>query len=116
TPPEQSGFVVVADGSAWEFSTVAIYSGPYSDQEPLGLLLLLLSAIMGGVILNLMPCVFPVLSIKLFSLINMPEQTGKKNTLNARRLREGLLYTAGVLVTFITLGLIFLGLRAGGAA
>jgi thiol:disulfide interchange protein DsbD len=119
-PPKQSGFVVVADGSAWEFPAVVIYSGPYSDQKPLGLLLLLLSAIMGGVILNLMPCVFPVLSIKLFSLINATGQVGQKSgqggTLNARRLREGLLYTAGVLVTFVTLGLIFLALRAGGAA
>lgn len=113
TPPERSGFVVVADGFAWEFPAVVINRGPYNDQQPLPLWVLLLSAIVGGLILNLMPCVFPVLSIKLFSLINT---SGQGAALNARRLREGLLYTAGVLATFIALGLVFLALRAGGAA
>lgn len=112
-PPETAGFVIVADNTAWEMPAVVIYQGAFTDQQPATLWLLLLSAVLGGVILNLMPCVFPVLSIKLFSLINMP---GEGSALASRRLREGLLYTAGVLVTFAALGLIFLALRAGGAA
>src|SRR5690606_6825576 len=66
-----------------------------------------------GVILNLMPCVFPVLSIKLFSLINAP---GQGADLITHRVREGLLYTAGVLTTVTACGLVFLLLRTGGAA
>lgn len=112
-PPKTAGFVIVADGSAWELPAVAIQQGAFSDQEPAALWLLLLSALLGGVILNLMPCVFPVLSIKLFSLINTP---GEGSAQMRHRLREGLLYTAGVLATFVGLGLIFLALRAGGAA
>lgn len=112
-PPDTAGFVVASESGAWELPAVVINRGAFNDEDPLGLWILLLSALLGGVILNLMPCVFPVLSIKLFSLINTPGQ-GKAQT--ARRLREGLLYTAGVLTTFIGLGLLFLALRAGGAA
>lgn len=112
-PPKTAGFVIVADGSAWEFPAVVIQQGAFNDQASASLWLLLLSALLGGVILNLMPCVFPVLSIKLFSLINTP---GEGSAQMSHRLREGLLYTAGVLATFIGLGLILLVLRAGGAA
>lgn len=112
-PPATTGFVIAAEGQAWEFSSIAIKHGAFSDQEPLSFWLLLLSALLGGVLLNLMPCVFPVLSIKLFSLINASD---RDLGLFSRRLREGLLYTAGVLFTFVGLGVIFLVLRAGGAA
>ena len=68
-----------------------------------------LFALLGGLILNLMPCVFPVLSIKVLSLINHAGQS-------ARQLRRhGLVYTAGVLVTFVGLAGVLLALRAGGA-
>ena len=68
-----------------------------------------LFALLGGLILNLMPCVFPVLSIKVLSLINHAGQS-------ARQLRlHGLVYTAGVLVTFVGLAGVLLALRAGGA-
>src|SRR5690606_21951500 len=87
-PPKTAGFVIVADGSAWELPAVAIQQGAFNDQEPAALWLLLLSALLGGVILNLMPCVFPVLSIKLFSLINTP---GEGSAQMRHRLREGLL-------------------------
>jgi DsbC/DsbD-like thiol-disulfide interchange protein/cytochrome c biogenesis protein CcdA len=113
TAPATTGFVIATDGRAWELPSVVVHRGAFTEDVPLGFWLLLLSAFVGGVILNLMPCVFPVLSIKLFSLINTP---GEGKALLARRLREGLLYTAGVLATFGVLGLIFLSLRAGGAA
>lgn len=111
--PETTGFVIVANGRAWEFPAVTLHRGAFVSEEPSALWLLLLSAFIGGVILNLMPCVFPVLSIKLFSLINAP---GQGADLITHRVREGLLYTAGVLTTFTALGLVFLLLRAGGAA
>lgn len=80
-----------------------------SDAGP-GLLLILGGAILGGLILNLMPCVFPVLSLKALSLTS---KSGKE----AGTVRlHGLLYTAGVIIAFLVLATVLLGLRAGGEA
>lgn len=70
----------------------------------------LLFAFVGGIILNLMPCVFPVLSIKAMALA---QSAGKHD--RARR-AEGLVYTAGVLVSFAVIAGLLLVLRAGGEA
>lgn len=106
--PEAADFVVSDGSGAWELNGVSI--GPASPADPSrSLWLLVLAAFVGGVILNLMPCVFPVLSIKLFGLINTHSGA-------AGRVREGLVYSAGVLVTFAALGALLLALRAGGAS
>jgi thiol:disulfide interchange protein DsbD len=76
------------------------------DTPPLGLFAALLGALLGGLILNLMPCVFPVLAIKVVSFSQEKNQ--------AARLAGGLAYTAGVLLSFIALGALLLGLRAAG--
>lgn len=76
---------------------------------PLGLLLAMLFALLGGVILNLMPCVFPVLALKAMGLMH----SAHDRTL-ARR--HGLFYLAGVLASFLALGGLLVGLRAGGEA
>jgi thiol:disulfide interchange protein/DsbC/DsbD-like thiol-disulfide interchange protein len=66
-------------------------------------------AFLGGLLLNLMPCVFPVLFLKGLALVN----SGNKEL---RKLRaHGLVYTAGILVSFWVLVGILLGLRAAGA-
>lgn len=107
-----TGFVVSDGERAWALENIPVAAAPVAPPaESRALWLLLLAAFAGGVILNLMPCVFPVLSIKLFSLINHPAESGSRG-----RLREGLLYSAGVLVTFAALGAALLALRAGGAA
>jgi thiol:disulfide interchange protein len=66
-------------------------------------------AVLGGLILNIMPCVFPILSLKALGLARagMDESAAR---------REALAYTAGVIVTCIALGGVLLALRAGGAA
>jgi len=69
----------------------------------------LLGALVGGLILNLMPCVFPVLAIKVLSF------TRHADDRRSHRL-SGLAYTAGVLASFLALGLLLLGLRAAGAS
>jgi len=73
-----------------------------------GLIATLGLAFVGGLILNLMPCVFPVLGIKILGFVN---QSG-----NNRRLIKlhGLVFSAGVLVSFWTLAAILAVLRAGG--
>ena len=74
---------------------------------PLGLILLF--ALVGGLILNLMPCVFPVLSIKVLSF------TQQHQTITERQ-RHGVAYTAGVVSSFVAIAAIMLSLRAGGEA
>lgn len=71
--------------------------------------LILIFALAGGLILNLMPCVFPILSIKVLSF------TQQHQTLSARR-QHGLAYTLGVIISFIAIAGIMLTLRAGGEA
>ena len=67
-------------------------------------------AFLGGMILNLMPCVFPVLSIKAMSFAkNVGESIQKQRT-------DGVFYTLGVVVAFVTLASVLIALRAGGEA
>lgn len=73
-----------------------------------GLPLLLLFAFAGGVILNVMPCVFPIVFIKAASFV----QSAQTNAAMVRR--DGLFYSAGVLFTFLLMGGALLALRAGG--
>ena len=69
---------------------------------------LVLLAIAGGLILNLMPCVFPVLSIKAIGLV---EQA--KKSPGAVRIK-GLVFALGVIASMLTLAAVLLALRAGG--
>ncbi len=66
-------------------------------------------AFLGGLLLNLMPCVFPVLFLKGLALVN--SGTEERHKLRA----HGLVYTAGILVSFWALVGLLLGLRAAGA-
>jgi thiol:disulfide interchange protein DsbD len=63
--------------------------------------------LIGGLILNLMPCVFPVLAIKVLGF------SGHGQNRHAQKL-SGLAYTAGVVLSFVALGALLLGLRAAG--
>lgn len=74
---------------------------------------MLLFALVGGLILNLMPCVFPVLAMKSLSLLRATE--GGKGGHDGHR-RHGLAYTAGVILSFVAVAGVLMGLRAGGAA
>ncbi|WP_077034269.1 protein-disulfide reductase DsbD [Pelomonas sp. KK5] len=75
----------------------------------LGLTAALLLALAGGLVLNLMPCVFPVLSIKALSLANQARDSA------AATRRLGLAYAAGVLASFAALAAVLLALRTAGA-
>ena len=68
----------------------------------------LAAAFLGGLILNLMPCVLPVLAIKALGIANQKQRTGLAAHL------PGLAYTAGVLLAMLALGAALLALRAGG--
>lgn len=65
-------------------------------------------ALLGGLILNLMPCVFPILSLKALTLARAGES-------EAEARREGVAYTAGVVLACLALGALLLVLRALGS-
>lgn len=99
-----------AEGSLGNTSENVLESvGSAADEgNSAGTLILLLSALFGGLILNLMPCVLPVLSLKLFSLI---KQAGESRS---RLLALGSATTVGILASFWLLAAIVAAVKAGG--
>jgi thiol:disulfide interchange protein DsbD len=97
-----------APTSAATPARAATAAPPAGTAESLSLPSLLLLAIAGGLILNLMPCVFPVLSIKAIGLV----EQSKKDPAAVRA--KGLLFAAGVTASMLTLATVLLALRAGG--
>lgn len=91
-PTENNQSSVQGDSSIFSFSQLA---------------LMLLFALLGGLILNLMPCVFPVLSLKALSLSRAGQQLAAQRA-------EALWYSVGVVVSFVLLAALLLILRAGG--
>lgn len=82
---------------------------PVASGEALGLPLAALFAFVGGLILNLMPCVFPILAMKAASL------AGHAHERRAAQ-GQGLAFLVGVLATFLALAVLLIAVRAGGAA
>ncbi len=74
---------------------------------PTGFLAALAFALLGGVILNLMPCVFPVLSLKVLALAQ--HQGGARE-----RMRSALAYAAGVVLSFLALAAVLIAARSAG--
>jgi thiol:disulfide interchange protein len=77
---------------------------------PPALPLVLLFALVGGLILNLMPCVFPVLSLKALSLIKANGDDGSE------RRRQTYAYTGGVIASCVLVAAAMIGLRGAGEA
>ncbi len=90
-------------------SSTAAVPGVLPRGGNLNLFSALALALLGGLILNLMPCVLPVLSLKALSLAGNGEDP-------ARARRHALWYTAGVVLSFILLGGLALALRQAGLA
>ncbi|WP_290732292.1 protein-disulfide reductase DsbD family protein [Fibrobacter sp. UBA3629] len=85
-------------------------NGTQESNNAASVALLLFFAFVGGIILNLMPCVLPVLSLKLFSLIKQAGQS------RSRLVALGIATTAGILASFWTLAGIVAAIKAGGGA
>ncbi len=119
-PERLQGVLVIEDRHGSRAIEVALQAGELPEPtaalrlanagtEPgLTIWLALLMAFAGGLILNLMPCVFPVLTLKALSL-------SRAESLHVKRM-ESLAYAAGVVLSFLLIAAILLGLRAGGAA
>ena len=91
---------------------LAASSGQVDAGIPAGVTLLvaILSAFVGGLILNAMPCVLPILAIKALALV------GHNGRGQREASREGLAYSAGAILSFLAFGLMIVLLRQGGAA
>ena len=72
------------------------------------LFLLLVFAFLGGLILNIMPCVFPILSIKVLRFIQYSEDS------SVETYKFGLSYSLGVILSFLLIALILIGLKSSG--
>jgi DsbC/DsbD-like thiol-disulfide interchange protein/cytochrome c biogenesis protein CcdA len=109
-PQTLNGIVVLADGTSYivRAGRGTIPPPPLSVSESAGLVRYIGFALIGGLLLNLMPCVFPVLFIKALALV-------RSSTAERRMMRvHGLAYTVGILVSFWIVVAVLLGLRAGG--
>lgn len=80
-----------------------------AKQQDIGLLLAVILAFLGGALLNFMPCVFPVLALKIMAFVRHHDQ---------RRLlwQENIGYAAGIIISFLVLGGVMMALRGAGAA
>jgi len=95
------------DRAAWELGAPVI-AAAQAAQPSRGILTFLFFGFIGGFILNLMPCVLPVISLKIFGFIQQAGQSRQKI------FGSGLAFTAGIFAWFITLALLLIALKAGG--
>lgn len=113
-PPALEGIVALGRNGGFHFRGISGEVPPAGDPLAGGpaafrlFVFALLGAFVGGVLLNVMPCVFPILSLKALALAKAG--TGAEG--EARR--DALAYTAGVVIACLALGAVMLALRAGG--
>lgn len=111
---EVSGILRFGDGAGVRFEAEPgavpaggrLIAGPVGTDTP-PLWALVLGALLGGLLLNIMPCVFPILSLKALSLARAGESEAKARA-------EGLAYTAGTVIACTALGALLLAFRAAG--
>ena len=104
------GLRVEADFSSVTAAPLASSAPPQTSQAAVGGLAgTLVLAFVGGLILNLMPCVFPVLGIKILGFVNQSGHDKKKVV------AHGLVFASGVLLSFWTLATVLAVLRSGGS-
>lgn len=108
TPGDLHGVLVLADGRAYDIhaapGALALAAAPSAS----ALARIFLLAFVGGIILNLMPCVFPVLFLKGLALVQSSAEERRKLRLH------GIVYTIGILVCFWDIVGALLALRAAG--
>lgn len=120
-PAQTGGLIVMNDaGEQRSFTFTAPAPAPaatastapsnlaMSSAADVGLWAAVVFAFLGGIILNLMPCVLPVLAMKAFAFASHTDNA-------AERRRDGLAYTLGVMVTFGALAAVLIGLQSAGS-
>ena len=108
-----AGLVVFAqqpngdDRAAWRITNAPPVSGPRPTQAH-GILMFLLFGFLGGLILNLMPCVLPVISLKIFGFVQQAGQSRRKI------FRSGIAFTVGIFAWFMALAVLLIALKGAG--
>lgn len=108
-----SGLVVFAqqpngdDRAAWQITSAPAVSASRSAPAR-GIFTFLLFGFLGGFILNLMPCVLPVISLKIFGFV---QQAGQSRQ---RIFRSGIAFTLGIFAWFIALAILLIALKGAG--
>jgi len=115
-----AGLVVFAqqpngdDRSAWQIASApagaqaGLSASPGATAPARGIFTFLLFGFLGGIILNLMPCVLPVISLKIFGFIQQAGQSQQKI------FRSGIAFTLGIFAWFIALAVLLIALKGGG--
>ena len=118
-PPKSLNGVLVLTSTDGSVQALNVHAQPGAvpsaqfasgESDNSGLLLSLLFALLGGLILNLMPCVLPILAMKALALANVAHGD------RGEAAREGFAYGIGAILSFVALGALLVGLRAGGQA
>lgn len=106
--PPAEGFDPLVDPQTCATMKAGVGNVPTESEGPAGLgtiLLMLGAAFLGGLILNVMPCVLPVLTLKIYGLIEQKTDSTKD------RITEGVAYTAGIVVSFLAIATVLLILK-----
>lgn len=99
------GVIALEGGGSW---SVAESGLPATAPASIGVWTALFYGFLGGLILNLMPCVLPVISLKIFGFIRQAGDDPRKILLH------GLAFVAGIFVWFLALGVLIVALKSGG--
>jgi len=108
-----AGLVVFAqqpnddDRAAWQITSATAVSAAQSTPTR-GIFTFLLFGFLGGLILNLMPCVLPVISLKIFGFVQQAGQSRQKI------FRSGIAFTVGIFAWFIALAILLIALKGAG--
>jgi thiol:disulfide interchange protein DsbD len=105
---EISGIIVI-DGKPFEVKSTVVNAPEIELFDELTLLQAVIFAFIGGLILNLMPCVFPVISLKVLSFVSMGGESLSRIRLHS------LSFAVGVVVTFLTIALAIILLKQSGS-
>lgn len=108
-PVENAPLLVPTNGTVAQPTQVVKQGASLSVPPAEHLAVILLMALLGGLILNLMPCVFPVLSLKVFAMAAQRERDDEAHF-------HSWIYAAGVVLSFVMVAGVMLLLRAGGEA
>ena len=102
------GVIAINKGEAVSFIEINYPLKAKPISQEFNIFTLIFFAFLGGLILNIMPCVFPILSIKILRFV---EQSGESTY---KTIRQGLLFSLGVIVSFLAIAALLVSLKSGG--
>ncbi len=98
---------IISTEVLFEYKDDAVIDSTYPEESD-SFLLILCFSFLGGLILNAMPCVFPILSLKIFAIAKKSQQQKRRVFLN------GIFYTIGVTLSFLGMAMLLLLIKQAG--